>query len=180
MKLEPDITKSDAFVLNCLNVCLVVMVFMFLIFCSYVCIESYSNIQSVVAKEIEMQEQKQIIVMVFSAGWCAPCQTMKRTTWSNPQLKKYIKDNQIELYNIDVDKDRNLSQQYGATSIPCVVVLERLSKTKAKEINRFIGVRSAKEVQEFIEKCKNKPAASSIIETGIDIDNKAWMSELWQ
>lgn len=126
----------------------------------------------VVAQEIQTQEQNPMIVMIFSASWCGPCQTMKRTTWSNPQLQKYIKDNGIEVHRIDVDKQRTLAQQYGATSIPCIVVLERISETKAKEISRFIGVRNAKETQAFFESCRTRQSLYSVIGEGISIDEK--------
>ena len=131
-----------------------------------------SKIDTSIISASETIAQKQLIVMCFTANWCSPCQEMKRTTWNNPQLKKYIKDKGIEVHRIDVDKQRTLAQQYGATSIPCIVVLERISNTKAKEINRFIGVRSAKETQAFFESCRTRNSYS-VIGEGVNIDGHA-------
>ena len=71
-------------------VCIVMFIFIFLgVSGVYMRINMADNIQSVSAEEIDVQEKKKMIVIVFSATWCGPCQEMKRTTWNNPQLKKY-------------------------------------------------------------------------------------------
>lgn len=155
-----------------ININPIVFFFIVYAFFVYVCFLMFTTVNTIEAEETIAQDNKQIVVICFEAVWCKPCEKMKRETWSNPQLKKYLKDNEIELHHIDVDKDKKTSKAYGVSSIPCVVVLERISKDRAKEIDRFIGLKSAKEVQAFIERCRTKETLFSIIGEGVKIDDK--------
>ncbi len=113
------------------------------------------------------QQEKKIVVIRFSAGWCSPCQSMKRNVWSDPKMKKYFKDNKIEVYDIDIDKQKAYARQYNVSSIPCVVILERTSKDRAKEINRFVGMRSTKEVIKFVEGTRTGQMGYSKVNLGL-------------
>lgn len=60
---------------------------------------------------------KKPCVIDFYATWCGPCRTI------SPFLDKLsvkYKD-QIDVYKIDVDKNRDLAQAFGATSIPLLI-----------------------------------------------------------
>lgn len=61
---------------------------------------------------------KQLIM--FSAGWCSPCQ---RTKPAFLQFKEQSKDNfQCEI--VDVDESELLAQKYGIRSVPTFVLIK--------------------------------------------------------
>jgi thiol:disulfide interchange protein len=56
----------------------------------------------------------------FSAGWCGPCQEMRRTTFSDPAVAAALSD-KIPV-SIDIDQHGDVAQQFGVTSIPTLVL----------------------------------------------------------
>lgn len=71
-----------------------------------------------------------VTLIDFYAQWCGPCHAMK------PVLEKVEKEftGKITVQKVDVDKDPNLSSQYGIMSIPTLVALK-----DNKEVGRKIG-----------------------------------------
>jgi thioredoxin 1 len=71
-------------------------------------------------KEI-IQQSEEAILVDFYADWCGPCQTM------NPVLEEVILelDGKIKLYKLDVEKNPQLSLQFGIRSIPHYVLFKR-------------------------------------------------------
>ena len=64
-----------------------------------------------------LEKSKQMLILVdFSAEWCAPCKMMK------PVLDKLAIDfkDKISFGVVNVDENRNLSSQYNIVSIPCI------------------------------------------------------------
>ena len=55
-------------------------------------------------------------IIKFYADWCWPCKVF------SPILKKFANDNNIELKEIDIDKDQEMAIQYNVTSIPHTVL----------------------------------------------------------
>ncbi len=129
----------------------------------------FGALAAVIAKgeEPAPPTEKKIVVMIFSATWCGPCQSMKRNVWADTKMKEYFKDNKIEVYNIDIDKQKAYARNYNVSSIPCVVLLERTSEKHAKEINRFVGMRSTKEVIKFVEGTRKGDRGYSVINLGL-------------
>jgi thioredoxin 1 len=71
-------------------------------------------------KEIISKSQEPILVD-FYADWCSPCQTM------NPVLEEVLSDlgGKIKLLKINVDKQPQLSQQFGVRSIPHYILFKK-------------------------------------------------------
>jgi thiol-disulfide isomerase/thioredoxin len=67
------------------------------------------------------KEDKYIVLDIYAA-WCGPCQQMKRTTWVDPKVVQELSQNFIPLH-IDADVDGITAAQYGADSLPTVLVL---------------------------------------------------------
>lgn len=60
---------------------------------------------------------KKPCVIDFYATWCGPCRTISPFL---DNLSVKYKD-QIDVYKIDVDKNKELAQTFGATSIPLLI-----------------------------------------------------------
>jgi thioredoxin len=60
-------------------------------------------------------------ILDFYASWCGPCRMI------SPYLDDLAKEygDQIYIYKIDVDKERELGQMFGATSIPLLVFIPK-------------------------------------------------------
>lgn len=79
----------------------------------------------------------------FEAVWCPSCLIMKQ------RFKKLNLDNIEEVvYNYDVDVEPRETYQIG-TLLPVVIV-----EKEGKEVFRFTGEKSVKELEEIIEKYK--------------------------
>lgn len=71
-------------------------------------------------KEVVQQSDEAVLVDFF-ADWCAPCQAM------NPVLEDVIKElgGKVKLYKLNVDKNPQVSAQFGVRSIPHYVLFKR-------------------------------------------------------
>lgn len=75
------------------------------------------------------KETKQNVVLIFSADWCAYCQTLKKDL---PYIKEF--DNKI-ICILDVDKERKLSRKFNAKTLPTSIVLN----PNGEELSRLSG-----------------------------------------
>jgi thioredoxin 1 len=71
-------------------------------------------------KEIISKSQEPILVD-FYADWCSPCQTM------NPVLEEVLSElgGKVKLLKVNVDKQPQLSQQFGVRSIPHYILFKK-------------------------------------------------------
>lgn len=79
------------------------------------------------AKEVLQADRP--VVVDFWAEWCGPCRML------GPVLEKASELlTQAKFCKLNVDDAVSLAQQYGISSIPCVVVFY-----KGKEVGRHVG-----------------------------------------
>jgi thiol:disulfide interchange protein len=78
------------------------------------------------------------VVMVFSAAWCGPCQTMKKEVYPSEAVKAFH-DKFIWAY-LDIDDERNerITKKFSVSSIPHIEFLD----SEGKEIDKQIGSNS--------------------------------------
>ncbi|WP_075349045.1 thioredoxin [Algoriphagus marinus] len=71
-------------------------------------------------KESISKSQEPILVD-FYADWCGPCQTM------NPIIEEVLEElgGRIKLLKLNVDKNPQLSQQFGVRSIPHYILFKK-------------------------------------------------------
>ena len=77
--------------------------------------------------------------ILFTANWCAACQTMK------PIIEQATKETKVQLSKIDTDYDVSLTQQYNIRSIPTLIILEN-----GNEVNRHVGSMSSETLKQLI------------------------------
>lgn len=85
-----------------------------------------------------VKDSKGTVIVDFFANWCGPCKML------SPILEDLGKDHTI--YKVNVDDNMDLAEEFNVTSIPCVIKF-----IDGKEENRFVGMRSIDDVEEFIK-----------------------------
>lgn len=76
-------------------------------------------------------------VLKFSASWCGPCKMLSKT------LSQVNTD--IEIEEVDIDANAELTSQYRIRGVPTVVMLEN-----NVEVKRFVGVKSKDEIENWL------------------------------
>ena len=86
--------------------------------------------------EAEVLNSDKVVLVDFYADWCYPCRMLA------PTLEKIAKENDdIKVVKVNVDEAQNLAIEYGATSIPLLVVIEN-----GQEKDRLVGVLPESEI----------------------------------
>lgn len=65
----------------------------------------------------------------FSAGWCGPCRAFK------PVVQQVVSELGIPMQYIDADNNPDLTQKFGITSIPAIIVAQN-----GQPVYRSVGV----------------------------------------
>lgn len=83
-------------------------------------------------------------ILDFSAEWCGPCQSMQ------PVVEQLQREGH-KISRIDVDRNKQLVQQYGVGAIPCFVFL-----ADGKEVDRVVGETTRERLLQRIERIQPK------------------------
>jgi len=78
-------------------------------------------------------------ILRFTASWCQPCKTLSKN------LETVNQNYKIPIEVIDIDTHSDIAMDYGIRSVPTLIMFDANTECK-----RFIGVRSLKELQEWI------------------------------
>lgn len=83
-----------------------------------------------------------IILLDFYADWCGPCRML------SPVVDEFAQENpDFVVGKINVDKEPELSEEFGVSSIPMLVVMK-----DGKILNKSVGAKSKQQILEMIEK----------------------------
>ena len=91
-----------------------------------------------------------IEVKKFEAEWCGPCKAL------TPVMDKLMPDYSDITYTIiDIDEDKTNNDgaeitKYGVRSVPTVILLK-----DGEVVDKFVGMKSEKDIKDFLEKNKN-------------------------
>ena len=77
-------------------------------------------------------------LLKFYAPWCQPCKSLTGSF-------KYVDMKDVELKEVDIDQDTELTKQYAIRSVPTLVLLK-----DGEEIGRKTGVLMADQLEQFI------------------------------
>ncbi|MBW5378566.1 DUF255 domain-containing protein [Brachyspira pilosicoli] len=107
------------------------------------------------ALELSKQNNKPILID-FSAVWCANCYELKEKVFVNEELKNFIDDNLI-FTEVDVDKYKNISDEYNVKWLPWIIVIDS-NKNILYTKNSFSSFddKMALSIKEDLEKIINK------------------------
>lgn len=83
-----------------------------------------------------------VAVVDFSATWCGPCRM------TAPVLEKVSEKmtGRVEFYNVDVDDNGELANQFHITNIPCLVLIKN-----GVEVSRSVGFQPEQNLTSWIE-----------------------------
>jgi thiol:disulfide interchange protein len=65
--------------------------------------------------------EKKPVLLYFTASWCPPCQKMKSTTFTSPDVAQALRD--CVTVKVDIDDDRETAQTHRVRSIPHMKLL---------------------------------------------------------
>ena len=99
-------------------------------------------ITKITNNDLTEAKAKNLSVLDFSATWCGPCKMLASVL---EHLADEMPD--ISFYSIDVDENFALAQEFGVSSIPCLVVLKQ-----GAEVDRTVGFEPQPAIQAFLEK----------------------------
>jgi len=85
----------------------------------------------------QAKRERKLIVLDFSAEWCAPCKQMERTTFADPKVKALLE--RCVLVKIDTDRQPEMSQRLGVVGLPDI----RFVSPDGKVIHRLRGFQNA-------------------------------------
>ena len=90
----------------------------------------------------KIKNSEKTILLDFYADWCGPCRML------SPVVDEFAEENpDFVVGKINVDKEPELSEEFGVSSIPMLVVMK-----DGKILNKSVGAKSKQQILEMIEK----------------------------
>ena len=91
-------------------------------------------------EELVIKSEKKVL-LDFWAPWCGPCKMI------GPIVEEIAEENEhIAVGKINVDEEVELAIQFGVTSIPTLIVME-----KGEKVGQMIGYRPKADILKLIE-----------------------------
>ena len=105
------------------------------------CAEMRSNmVKKIVNNDMSEALASKCALVDFSAAWCGPCNMI------GPVVERLSEErDDVEFFNVDVDKNPDLAMKYRIQSIPALVLFK-----DGEEANRSIGFITKGKIEEFI------------------------------
>lgn len=89
----------------------------------------------------EVKNSPKTVLLDFYADWCGPCRMV------SPLVDEIAEENpQYLVGKINVDEETELSQTFGVSSIPMLVVMK-----DGKIVNKAVGARPKQQIKAMLE-----------------------------
>lgn len=89
----------------------------------------------------EIKNSPKTVLLDFYADWCGPCRMV------SPLVDEIAEENpQYLVGKINVDEETELSQTFGVSSIPMLVVMK-----DGKIVNKAVGARPKQQIKAMLE-----------------------------
>lgn len=87
-------------------------------------------------------KQQSVAVIDFSATWCGPCKMLA------PVLEEVSEElgDKVSFYNVDVDENPALAEQFGITNIPALALLKN-----GEQVDMHVGFSPKNGIVDFIK-----------------------------
>jgi thioredoxin-like negative regulator of GroEL len=101
------------------------------------------------------------IVMVFSAVWCGPCQTMKKEVYPSEAVKAF--HDKFEWAYLDTDDSDNdkAAKEFGVSGIPHIQFLDASGKPIDKQVGSSSPESFAAKLKEVLAKAGKSEGATA-------------------
>ena len=88
---------------------------------------------SFTSAKIKAAEEGKLFFLDFTASWCTPCKWMEETTFTDPTLAAYVKENYVAL-QVDIDDFDGyaLKQQYKINILPSLLIFNSKGEVLAQ------------------------------------------------
>lgn len=83
-------------------------------------------------------------ILKFGASWCGPCRSLSEVFEQNKEL---FEENDIEIQEVNTEKNIQLAQDYGVRAIPHLVLLDDENQV----LKTYTGLANVEELKEFIQ-----------------------------
>lgn len=93
----------------------------------------------------ESQRQNRILLVYFTTDWCGPCQVMKQTTWTDPDVIAWLGEHTVAL-RIDGDRRAADAQRLNIVAYPTFVAFR-----DGREFDRMSGYASPEGLLQWLE-----------------------------
>ena len=87
---------------------------------------------------------KNLVVMDFSATWCMPCRMLKPIM---ERVEAKLVD--VKFYNVDIDDSEEIAKRYRIFSVPTLVAFRN-----GEKVDSLVGLNSFDDIIDFVEHCK--------------------------
>lgn len=109
------------------------------------------------------QEADKPMVVLFTAGWCGPCQQLKKKVLANSAVQDAL---QADFIAVQIDlTDRSTSnpnvetaQRYGVSGIPTVIAMT----PEGEPIEKYLGGNSVTSFTGWLDRLSNQNASASL------------------
>lgn len=103
--------------------------------------------QDLATAEAEARAQHKGVFAYFTATWCGPCQEMKRTTWSDDDVRRAIEQRYVPV-KVDIDEHRDLAVANAIDGVPTFIVMTDAGQS----VRRTDGYMDSAAMMAWVEK----------------------------